>query len=180
MDPDRAMAIARRLHAGHRDEGGSPVLRHIARVARAAPVEARAVAWLHEALESGLVTEHELLAEGLGDDELRALRLLARMTDTRSERVYLAHVELIARAAGQSGDIARMVKLADLEDRCRHPRVRPDGWSPPYAHAIARLRDPGDADQLRPRARHSTPLGRPPHAANSRPAGLSIGDSRTW
>jgi hypothetical protein len=103
MDPERAMAIARRLHAGHREEGGAPVLRHIGRVARATPAEARTVAWLHEALESGVVTEHQLLAEGLQDDELRALRLLARMTDTRSERVYLAHVELIARAAGPVG-----------------------------------------------------------------------------
>ncbi len=34
-----------------------------------------------------------------------------------------------------------MVKVADLEDRCRHPRVRPDGWSPPYERALARLRN---------------------------------------
>lgn len=150
------MAIARPLHAGHREEGGSPVLRHIGRVARATPAAARAVAWLHEALESGVVTEHELLVEGLGDDELRALRLLARTTDTRSERVYLAHVDLIARAAGYSGELARLVKIADLEDRCRHPRVHPDGWSPPYERAIGRLRDLDDADQLVPMAAYST------------------------
>ena len=143
------MAIARRLHAGQREEDGAPVLRHIGRVARATRPEARTVAWLHEALESGLVSEHQLLAEGLRDDELRALRLLARMTDTRSERVYLAHVELIARAAGQSGELARQVKLADLEDRCRHPRVHPDGWSPPYARAIGRLSDPKPIDRSR-------------------------------
>jgi hypothetical protein len=149
MDPERAMTIARRLHAGHREEGGPPVLRHIGRVARASPPEARTVAWLHEALESGVVTERQLLAEGLRDDELRALRLLARMTDSRSEHVYLAHVELIARAAGQSGKLARQVKIADLEDRCRHPRVRPDGWSPPYARAIERLSDPKPVERSR-------------------------------
>ena len=32
-----------------------------------------------------------------------------------------------------------MVKIADLEDRCRHPRVRPDGWSPPYSRALRML-----------------------------------------
>ena len=106
------MVVARRLHAGHREEGGTPVLRHIGRVARTTPPEARAVAWLHEALESGLVTEHELLAEGLGDAELRALRLLARTTDTRSERVYLGHVELIARAAGRSGELVAAFSTA--------------------------------------------------------------------
>ena len=174
------MTIARRLHAGHREESGTPIIRHIGRVARATPREARTVAWLHEARESGVVTEHQLLAEGLRDDELRALRLLARMTDTRSECVYLAYVELIARAAGQSGNFARQVKIADLEDRCRHPRVRTDGWSPPYARAIGRLLEPGDADQHLPMAPYSTTVGRPPHAANPQLAGAIKGDSRTW
>jgi hypothetical protein len=32
-----------------------------------------------------------------------------------------------------------MVKIADLEDRRRHPLVREGGWSPPYARALARL-----------------------------------------
>jgi hypothetical protein len=167
MDPERAMATARRLHAGHREEGGSPVLRHIGRVARAAPAEARAVAWLHEVLESGVVTEQELLAEGLGDDELRALRLLARMTDTRSEPAYLAHIELIARAAGRSGELARSVKIADLEDRCRHPRVRADGWSPPHERALGRLRDLDDVDQLLPMAADAMTRGWPPYAGNA-------------
>jgi hypothetical protein len=97
MDPERAMTIARRLHAGHREEGGTPVLRHIGRVARASPPEARTVAWLHEALESGVVTERQLLAEGLRDDELRALRLLARITDSR----LVASVRACDRAANQ-------------------------------------------------------------------------------
>jgi hypothetical protein len=180
MDPERAMTIARRLHARHREESGTPVLRHIGRVARATPREARTVAWLHEALESGVVTEHQLLAEGLRDDELRALRLLARMTDTRSECVYLAHVDLIARAAGQSDKLARQVKIADLEDRCRHPRVRTDGWSPPYARAIGRLLEPGDADHPLPMALSSTTVGTPPHAANPQLAMQSKETRRTW
>jgi hypothetical protein len=162
MDPQRAMSVALRLFAGHRYERGTPVMGHIGRVASATPVEARTVAWLHEALESGLVTEHELLAEGLSDDDLRALRLLAWTTDTRSERVYLAHVELIARAAGRSGELARLVKIADLEDHCRHPRVRADGWSPPYERALWRLRASDDADRLAPVAAHSTTRGSPP------------------
>jgi hypothetical protein len=139
MDADRARAIARRVHAAEREEGGAPLLRHIARVAIRTPAEARAVAWLHEALESANVTEHELLGYGLVEEELRALRLLSRRTHSRSVEVYLAHVELIACAAGHSGRLARMVKIADLEDRRRHPRVRADGWSPPYELALRRL-----------------------------------------
>jgi len=139
MDQARARAIAQRLHAADREEDGAPFLRHVARVAGGTPTEARTVAWLHEALEINSRTEQELLTHGLSHDELRALRLLHRTSDSRSDYVYLAHVELIARAAGRSGRLARMVKIADLEDRRLHPRVRPDGWSPPYELGLQRL-----------------------------------------
>ena len=70
--------------------------------------------------------------EGLTTAELRALRLLTRDTDSRSDAVYLAHVEALARARGPGADVAQSVKRADLIDRARHPSIRPDGWSPPY------------------------------------------------
>jgi len=139
METERARAVAERLHAGDREEGGAPVLWHVRRVAHRTPMEARSIAWLHEVFELTAVSEQELLEEDLTLDELRALRLLHRTAGTRSEHVYLAHLDLIACAAGRSGDLARMVKIADLEDRCRHPRVRPDGWSPPYARGLDRL-----------------------------------------
>jgi hypothetical protein len=139
METERARAVAERLHTSDREEDGAPVLWHVRRVARGTPMEARSIAWLHEVLERTAVSEQELLEDGLTIDELRALRLLHRTADTRSEHVYLAHLDLIACAAGRSGDLARMVKIADLEDRCRHPHVRPDGWSPPYARALDRL-----------------------------------------
>src|SRR3954468_12663506 len=73
MDTARARAIAEQLHQGHRQEDGTLLLDHIGRVARAASTEARAVAWLHEALEMTSVSERELIMDGLTDDELRAL-----------------------------------------------------------------------------------------------------------
>jgi hypothetical protein len=133
MDLARARAFAETLHAGEREPDGTPLLDHVRRVAQMAPAEARPVAWLHEALESTGVTEQELLMEGLTRDELRALRLLRRTSDARSYGVYLAHVELIARAAGRSGHVARMVKIAVVDDRCLYPRVRREGWWPTYA-----------------------------------------------
>jgi len=136
MDIERARAIAERLHLGDREEDGTPVIRHVQRVASTVTEEARAVAWLHEALERTAVTERELLVAGLTSDELRALRLLNRTTDSRSDRSYFAHLELIARAAGVSGRLARIVKTADLKDRCLRPHARRDGWSPPYARAL--------------------------------------------
>ncbi len=139
MDVRRAREVAERLHGSVADETGAPVVWHLRRVARRAPAEARTVAWLHEALESTAVSEQQLLESGLTSDELRALRLLHRTVDPCSERVYLAHVDRIARAAGRAGELARVVKIADLQDRCRHPRVRPDGWSPPYSLGLQLL-----------------------------------------
>ena len=144
MDTGQARAIAERLHLGDREEDGTPVIRHVQRVAGTVTAEARTVAWLHEVLERTAVTERELLDAGLTSDELRALRLLNRTTDARSDRRYLAHLELIAQAAGGSGRLARIVKTADLRDRCLHPHVRRDGWSPPYSRAMALLWDTQD------------------------------------
>jgi hypothetical protein len=139
MRIERARLLAERLHADDYEEDGTALLEHIRRVAFSVDADARVVAWLHEVLEWTAVAEHELLRHGLDSEELRALRLLCRAPDARSEGVYLAHLGLIACAAGRSGRLARQVKIADLQDRCLHPRVRADGWSPPYARGLARL-----------------------------------------
>ena len=51
METSHARAIAERLHLGDREEDGTPVIRHVHRVAGMVTEEARAVAWLHEVLE---------------------------------------------------------------------------------------------------------------------------------
>jgi hypothetical protein len=61
MDADRAQALAETLHHGQRDAGGAPLIDHIRRIAAAVPGEARAVAWLHEALEHAPISEEALL-----------------------------------------------------------------------------------------------------------------------
>jgi hypothetical protein len=80
-----------------------------------------------------------ILLAGLTSERLRALRLLNLKNHSQSDRGYLAHLELIARSAGQSGRLARIVKLADLRDRCAHPRLRRSDWSPPYARGLQLL-----------------------------------------
>ena len=132
LDADRAQTIAEALHRVQRDAGGAPLIAHVRRVATAVPREARVVAWLHELLEHTATSEADLLMEGLTTAELRALRLLTRDTDSRSDAIYLAHIEALARARGPGADVAQSVKRADLIDRARHPSIRPDGWSPPY------------------------------------------------
>ena len=143
MDAERAQALAERLHHGQRQAGGAPLIDHVRRVAAAVPRDGRVVAWLHELLEHTSISEEALLAEGLSLDELRALRLLTRDKDSRSNASYRAHVELIARARGAGASVARSVKRADLADRALHPQVGADGWSPPYEAALGILRDQG-------------------------------------
>jgi hypothetical protein len=139
MGAPRAHALAERLHRGQRDPGGAILIEHIRRVALAVPGNARTVAWLHEALEYTSISEEALLDDGLSSDELRALRLLARRSESRSDAVYLRHIELIAGARGPGARLAQAVKRADLEDRGLHPAVRADGWSPPYELGLAVL-----------------------------------------
>jgi hypothetical protein len=139
MQIERARLIAERLHANDLEEDGTALLEHIRRVARSVDADVQVVAWLHEVLEWTAVAEDELLMEGLNSEQLRALRLLYHAHDARSDGVYLAHVDQIAHAAGRSGRLARLVKTADLQDRCLHPRIRADGWSPPYARGLALL-----------------------------------------
>jgi hypothetical protein len=157
MDAEAAQSIAVLAHAPERDPDGGAVLAHVERVVRATPAEAHVIAWLHEVLERGAVTEHELLAGGLSPDELRALRLVTSPTWSRSDRVWLGHVELIARAAGWPGRAARTVKRADLCDGVMHPRSSPDGWSPPYVEGLQRLRS--SREELAPAVTSATVTG---------------------
>lgn len=103
------------------------------------PGSARVVAWLHETLEHTPISEQALLRKGLSLDELRAIRLLTRDLDMRSDAIYLAHVERVARARGSGSGVARIVKLADLADRALHAPASTDGWSPPYKSGIELL-----------------------------------------
>jgi hypothetical protein len=76
-------------------------------------------------------------------DDLRALKLLTRDQDSRSNASYLAHVHEIADATRAGAKIARSVKRADLADRAVHRSARGDGWSPPYELGLAILQRTG-------------------------------------
>ena len=117
------------------------------------------------------------MANGLTDEELRAVRLLTRSSESRSDAGYLAHIDLIVRASGPAGDLARMVKRVDLEDRLWHPRERSDGWRPPYQLALELLRvRPATlgSDAGRDPASHRTPDLAPPglgdHGSATKPS----------
>ena len=152
MSADHARTLAHRLHDGQLDRDGAPMIDHIRRVATAVPRRARTVAWLHETLEHTPISEQALLAEGLSHEQLRAIRLLTRVSDSPSDVIYLGHIERIAQADGPAGEIARTVKRADLTDRALHPATRADGWVPPYTLGLQILGGglPRDSRTVRP------------------------------
>ncbi len=142
MDPVVARDVARRLHGAQRTRFGELVVDHLARVGAAVPGPARAVAWLHDALEGSAVTSYELQVHGLTATELEALGLLTHVPGES----YELYVLRIARARGAAGRLARAVKLADLDDHLAHDDLPAD--APPYAWARrrvarARARDAG-------------------------------------
>lgn len=127
MDPRVARRIACANHLGQHTRFGGSVIEHLAHVAGAVPAPARAVAWLHDLLELTPVAREDLRARGLTSLEAAALELLTRAPG----EPYRRHVLRIARARGDAGRIARLVKLADLEDHLAQ------GWTPPGAPAYA-------------------------------------------
>lgn len=150
MNLTRAEHLATWEHRGQQQPTGELLIAHVRRVAAATPESARAVAWLHEICEWTSLSEERLLAYGVSDDELRALRLLTPTPGRESESGYLAHITMIARANGPAGVLARTVKASDLEDRLRHPGPRTGGPRPPYERALRLIRA-AECPQLAPR-----------------------------
>ena len=130
MPLEAAQGLAERVHAGSLDRYGLPLVDHVRRVAAGVPAEARAVAWLHEVLEYAAVSEDELRAADASEAEIGAIRLLSR-DHGGDDAAYLAHIEQIARAPGDAGRLARIVKQVDLVDRATHRATDPEAPAPP-------------------------------------------------
>jgi hypothetical protein len=128
MDQAVARSVAHYSHVRQRDRRGVPIVEHLARVVAAVPAEAQPLAWLHDVLEHSPTTTSELRGQGLTPLELDALELLTRQTGES----YEPYILRVAYARGAAGRLARVVKLADLDDHIARPWVAGD---PPYAWA---------------------------------------------
>ena len=139
MNPGIAQEIASRQHEGQRNRFGDPVIDHVQRVAAGVPPDARATALLHDLYELCPNAHRQLGGEGLTQAELEALELLTHAAD----EPYEVYVRRIADAPGPAGRLARIVKLADLEDHLAHPSIPAD--APPYGWARELLLTADDA-----------------------------------
>ena len=127
---EKALQIAARAHEAQKDKEGHPHILHPLRVMNAVEDEpAKIVAVLHDVIEDTSVTVEDLRREDFDRAVLAALECL---THRKSE----TYADYVVRCKGD--EIARRVKLADLEDNARPSRalLRPDRIEPD----IARLR----------------------------------------
>jgi hypothetical protein len=139
VEPGAAQRIASRQHEGQRNRFGDPVIDHVERVAAAVAPDARATALLHDLYELCPTAHRQLRGKDLTRTELDALELLTHAPD----EPYEVYVRRIADAPGPAGRLARIVKLADLEDHLAHPSIPAD--APPYAWAREQLLTADDA-----------------------------------
>jgi hypothetical protein len=140
MDPRVGQRIACTSHVGQRTRFGELVVEHVEHVANAVAPDAQAVAWLHELFELAPLGLQTLRAYGLTAAEEVALGLLTRAPS----EPYDEYIGRIAHAPGRPGELARTVKLADLDDHLAHARM-PAG-APPYAWARRCLLEQGAID----------------------------------
>jgi hypothetical protein len=111
----RAIEIAEEQHAGQVDKAGKPYIEHPRRVMRALRTHSeKVVAILHDVIEDGTITLHQLFAQGFPAPIIRALDSVTRRDDENYET-------FVARAAADP--IGRWVKYEDLRDNANLARI---------------------------------------------------------
>lgn len=112
---EKALQIAAKAHEGQVDKEGLAYILHPLRVMNSVEGdEAKIVAMLHDVIEDTAVTEDDLRREGFGEPVIAAVRCV---THGQGE----PYADYVVRCKGD--DVARRVKLADLEDNSRLSRT---------------------------------------------------------
>src|SRR5262245_30841997 len=112
---ERALQIAAKAHEGQRDKEGLPYILHPLRVMmRVRGEDAQVVAVLHDVVEDTAVTPDDLRQAGFGEAILAAVVCVTHRKDE-------PYADYVVRCKGN--EVARRVKLADLEDNSRLDRT---------------------------------------------------------
>ena len=112
---EKALQIAAKAHEGQVDKEGLPYILHPLRVmAGVAGLEAQIVALLHDVIEDTPVTADDLLREGFGEAIVASVLCVTHRKDE-------PYADYVVRCKGN--EVARRVKLSDLEDNTRLPRT---------------------------------------------------------
>ncbi|ACL03330.1 metal dependent phosphohydrolase [Desulfatibacillum aliphaticivorans] len=114
-DLDRALEIAVQAHKGQKDKAGAPYVLHPLRLMmRMHSPEALMAAVLHDVVEDTDWTLDDLKKEGFSEEVLEALDHLT----WRQDEKYGEYIERL-----KSNPLARVIKLADLEDNMDLTRI---------------------------------------------------------
>jgi (p)ppGpp synthase/HD superfamily hydrolase len=124
------MRLAIAAHEGQTARDGGPQLGHVERVVEqlrqqlaGSPLRDRAVtaAFLHDTVEANAgVTPDTLRSRGFDEDMVAVVDLL-----TRPKHVpYLEYMQRLVDAPGAAGELARIVKTADLADNAHSSEQR--------------------------------------------------------
>lgn len=127
---EAARRFALESHDGKQDKQGEPYIRHVGRVAASvAPDEtAEIVGWLHDTVED-CHASLDYLTLRFGDTIAEAVNAITK----RKGEAYEAYIERVAK-----NDIARKVKIADLQDNLRRAPEIPE---PERSRLTARYRE---------------------------------------
>ena len=103
-----AIILATQAHAGQVDKAGLPYILHPLRVMLRVESETeQTVAILHDVVEDTSITLDDLREDGYSEEILEAVDYLTR----RESETYRQFIERV-----KENELARIVKLADLED----------------------------------------------------------------
>ena len=150
-----AEGLAEKFHAGMTDKYGHPYTEHLSRVVdrvddmsydlikKTSHIPCYiAVAWLHDIVEDTTMTLEDLkdLLAVHSDDKIaeRITKAVEYLTHDK-DGTYADYIETIAKAPGESGEIARAVKIADLLDHIAGPTECPGGLKKRYEKSLYRL-----------------------------------------
>ena len=112
---EKAIEIAARAHAGQRDKEGLPYILHPLRVmAGVQGTEAKIVAVFHDVIEDTPVTADDLRREGFPEAIIASVLCVTHRQDE-------PYADYVVRCKGN--EVARLVKLSDLEDNSRLSRT---------------------------------------------------------
>jgi hypothetical protein len=112
---EKALQIAARAHEGQVDKEGLPYILHPLRVmAGVEGAEARIVAVFHDVIEDTPVTADDLRREGFSEAIVASVLCVTHRKDE-------SYADYVVRCKGN--EVARRVKLSDLEDNTRLSRT---------------------------------------------------------
>jgi (p)ppGpp synthase/HD superfamily hydrolase len=112
---EKAIELALRAHTGQVDKGGEPYIQHPLRLMLRMDGEAEAIAAaLHDVVEDANVGLDDLRASGFPEEAIQAIDCLTK----RAGEDYEAFIRRV-----DTNEIARKVKIADLEDNLNIARI---------------------------------------------------------